>query len=89
MNRERSGEEYCITSLQIAEQTGKRHPDVMRDIRVMLEQLSENANSHSQFEGIYQGERRTEKMYILPEREAMILASGYDVKLRAACIREF
>lgn len=33
-----------MTSREIAELTGKRHADVMRDIRVIIEQLSTDTN---------------------------------------------
>ena len=33
-----------MTSREIAELTGKRHADVMRDVRTMLDALEQNAN---------------------------------------------
>ena len=82
-----TGEQYCITSLQIAEQTGKDHPKVKRDIKNMLIGLGIDA---AKFGGIYLDTmNRHQEMYILPEREGMILASGYDVKLRAMIVDAF
>ena len=44
----------------------------------------------SKFGGIYlDSMNREQEMYILPEREGMILASGYDVKLRAMIVDAF
>ncbi len=80
-------EVFTITSLQIAEQTGKRHDHVMRDIKAMLEGIE---ISLPKFGGSYINSRNQEQpMLILPEREAMILASGYDVKLRALFVDAF
>ncbi|WP_345875735.1 Rha family transcriptional regulator [Shewanella algae] len=75
-----------MSSREIAELTGKSHTHVCRDIRNMLEQLLENPDLVSQFEGTYQGERRLERCYHLPRRECEILVTGYDVVRRAAVI---
>jgi anti-repressor protein len=78
--------EFGMTSLRIAEKTGKQHYNVMRDIKKMLNDLEIDA---LRFEGIYKDAyNRDAPMYILTERETMILASGYDVKLRAKIIDE-
>jgi len=75
--------EITLTSLEIAELTGKRHPDVQRDIKVQLEELGDV----SKFAHIYKDTRnRDQTMYILPKRECLILISGYSVKLRASII---
>jgi len=77
----------CISSLEIAKLTGKRHDHVMRDINTMLEELGIDA---PKFGGIYLDTYKREKpMFSLPEREAMVLASGYDVKLRAKLVDYF
>lgn len=73
-----------MDSREIAKLTGKRHDNVMRDIE---SQLTELECDLLKFEGVYvggNGEKR--KCYILPKRECLILASGYNVKLRAAII---
>ena len=82
------GEEvYSITSLEIAEQTGKDHGKVIRDIRKMLEGLEID---EAKFGSVYLGANNQQRpMFILPEREAMILASGYDVKLRSIIVDAF
>ncbi len=77
-------DEVGITSLQIAEETGKDHGNVLKDIRRMLEGLEIDA---VRFNSIYKDAYNRDKpMFVLPRREAMILASGYNVKLRAAII---
>lgn len=73
-----------MDSREIAKLTGKRHDNVMRDIESQLVELECDL---LKFEGVYvggNGEKR--KCYILPKRECLILASGYNVKLRAAII---
>lgn len=73
-----------MTSCEIAELTGKEHTHVMRDIRIMLEELGESENPDLVSQ--YQGLRRMEKCYKLPKRETLILVSGYSVELRARII---
>ena len=76
-----SGQSLTMSSLEIAELTGKRHSDVMRDIRVMLGDLGiaerKFASSYVDSTG------RTLPCYLLPKREAVLLGSGYDVTIRA------
>lgn len=73
-----------MSSMEIAERTGKRHDHVMRDIRAMLEGLNANAPS---FGAVYRDAKGEERpCYQLPKRECLILVSGYSVELRAAII---
>lgn len=73
-----------ISSLEIARRTGKRHADVMRDIRGMLEQLQINERN---FASVYLDAKNEQRpCFNLPKREALILASGYDVVLRASLV---
>ena len=73
-----------MSSLEIAERTGKNHADVLRDIRVMLEALGIDA---SKFAGTYRDAANRDKpCFHLPKRESLILVSGYSVPLRAAIV---
>jgi phage regulator Rha-like protein len=77
-------ENLTMTSLEIAELTGKRHRDVLRDIRKMFEDLE---ISGAQFCAVYTNQQLMEQpMFKLPEREVYILMSGYNIKLRTAII---
>lgn len=77
--------EITMTSLEIAELTGKEHRNVLRDIEEQLGQLKEI--SLLKFEQSYTNARgRTYKMYRLPKREVLILIAGYSVQLRAKII---
>jgi len=73
-----------MSSLQIAEITGKNHPDVMRDIRNTLEQagigLSKFASSY------HNAQNKEQPCYLLPRRECDLVISGYSVKYRLAII---
>ena len=73
-----------MSSLEIAELTGKRHDNVMRDIRTMLDELG---GVHS-FEDTHTNpqNRQSYSIFNLPKREALILVSGYSVAMRAKII---
>ena len=73
-----------MSSLEIAELTGKRHDNVMADIRKMLNELDINA---TEFSGTFKaGKNNTYECFKLPKRETLILIGGYNVALRAAII---
>lgn len=73
-----------MDSRTIAEITGKNHSDVCRDIRKMLDELTED---ESKFASVYQGKNNEpRRCYLLPKRECLILASGYSITLRAKII---
>jgi len=73
-------------SREIADLTGKRHDNVLRDGRAMLIELHGESNL-LKFEGIYRDERnRTYDELRLPKRETLILVSGYSLQMRAKII---
>ena len=73
-----------MSSLEIAELTGKEHYNVLADIRKMLEELEATDLS---FQGSYKDSTgRSLPCFKLPKRECFILVSGYNLKLRAAII---
>ena len=73
-----------MTSLQIAEVTGKRHDAILRDIRNIL---SNGAGAHNFVEASYNDKQGKERpMFELTPKGCLILASGYDVVLREKII---
>lgn len=73
-----------MSSREIAELTGKRHDNVMADIRKMLVDLGLHAPD---FSGTYITERGNKyECFNLPKRETLILVSGYSAELRARII---
>jgi phage antirepressor YoqD-like protein len=73
-----------MSTLEIAELTGKRHDHVLRDADLMLADLGETA---PKFGAFYKGENGKEARCLnLPKRECLILVSGYSVELRARII---
>ena len=73
-----------MSSVEIAELTGKRHDNVMRDIKLMLEELGIGLLKFEETSLDVQGKQR--KIYALPKRECLILVSGYSIKLRAVIV---
>lgn len=77
-----------MSSVEIAELTGKRPADVKRDIRNMLEAMgstTEQFCSHMKVP-MPRGGYRKQEVYALPRREVDILLTGYSVPLRAKVI---
>lgn len=74
-----------MTSREIAEVTGKRHPDVKRDIETMMEQLQEDV---SKFARIYLDTmNRRQAEYVLDREYTECLVTGYSALLRMKVIK--
>lgn len=80
-------EQTTMSSREIAELTGKRHDNVMRDARDMLIELH-GKGGLLKFEGTYLNEQNGQRypLYDLPKRESLILVSGYNLTMRAKII---
>lgn len=73
-----------MSSREIADLCEKNHADVLRDIRVMLEQLGEVASS---FAGNYiAGNGKQNPCFNLPKDLTLTLVAGYNVVLRKRII---
>lgn len=73
-----------MSSLEIADLTKKRHDNVMRDIRAMLEGLNLLALS---FEGSYKDQNNREHLCFNLTRDLTeTLIAGYSVSLRHAVV---
>lgn len=76
-----------MTSLEIAEVTGKRHDSVLRDIRNLLAQ---GVDAHNFVETSYIDKaNRQQKCFTLTKKGCLILASGYDALLREKIINRW
>lgn len=80
-------QQLTMTTQEIAELTEKRHDHVMRDTRVMLEELYGEEGLPT-FGDTYTNPQNNQKypMFVLPKRETMILISGYNLTMRARII---
>ncbi|WP_462402128.1 phage antirepressor KilAC domain-containing protein [Pseudomonas sp. Marseille-QA0332] len=73
-----------MSSMEIAKLTGKRHDNVMNDIRQQFKELGEDI---LKFQGIYQDSRnRSKKCFHFPRREVDILLTGYSTRMRAVVV---
>ena len=76
-----------ITTVEIAELTGKNHNHVMRDTKGMLTELyGEEGLSKFGQTYIHPQNKQTYPCYRLPKKEVLVLVSGYSTKLRMKII---
>jgi len=73
-----------MSSVEIAELTGKYHYHVMRDIGKMLDELGGAPNFGDTY--INPQNEQSYPCFNLPKRETLILVSGYSVAMRAKII---
>lgn len=83
--------EQTMSSLQIAELTGKRHDAVLRDVRNLLEQ---GVQAHNFVESHYEqrlptGGKKFLPCFNLTKTGCLILASGYNAVLREKIINRW
>lgn len=87
MNENEIIKKETMTSLEIAEVTGKRHDSVLRDIRNIILQ---GVDAHNFVETSYTDKaNRRQKCYMLTKKGCLILASGYDALLREKIINRW
>ena len=76
-----------MSSLEIAELTGKQHKNVMRDIHNMLNQLEIHS---AQFGAQYKDSTgRSLPMFNLPKDETICLIAGYNAQVRMRIIKRW
>lgn len=82
-----AGASATMSSREIADLTGKRHDNVMRDTRATLIELYGEGGLLS-FEDTLLNDQNGQAypIYRLPKRETLILVSGYSVAMRAKII---
>lgn len=78
-------EPLTMSSLEIADLTGKNHAHVMRDIRNMLDGLGIGQSSFGSAYKDVQGKPRD--CFSLPKDLTLTLVTGYDVKRRQCSMR--
>ena len=85
-----TSEVKTMSSLEIAELTGKRHDNVMADIERMLSDLGKAAPDFSGT-AFYEvnNAKRSRKIYNLPKNETLCLVSGYSPQMRMAIIKRW
>lgn len=87
----RRGFDCWNSSNDIAELTGKRHADVMRDIRAMIERLSADADLrwHCQPASYSDSQGKTREQYRLDKNTTIALIAGYDPIIRMRIINRW
>ena len=82
-----SSDVLTMSSLEIAELTGKQHKNVLMDIRNMLNQLEIQS---AIFSADYKDSKgRTYQCYNLPKEETICLIAGYNVQVRMRIIKRW
>ena len=77
----------AMSSLEIAELTGKRHKNVLADIRNMLNSLNiDSAVFTAQYKD---GTGRSLPMFNLPKEETICLIAGYNAQVRMCIIKRW
>lgn len=78
-----------ISSREIAELTCKRHADVMRDIKNILQQLDSQSKRNFALSEYTDNTGRTLPMFLLNKKGSLCLASGYSANLRMCIINRW
>jgi phage regulator Rha-like protein len=78
-----------MSSREIAELTGKRHSDVLRDIDRTIETLNADLRSGFKSSTYQDSTGRTLRQYILDRDSSYCLVAGYDVNARMRIIKRW
>ena len=82
-----SGNVLTMSSLEIADLTGKQHKNVLADIRKMMDDLEINS---AEFTAQYKDSTgRSLPMFNLPKDETLCLIAGYNVQVRMRIIKRW
>lgn len=76
-----------MSTVEIAELTGKQHKHVMRDVRNMFEQLGVDAAQFWASQNY--GNNNTRELFNLDKEHTLCLVSGYNVQLRMTIVKRW
>ena len=77
--------DQTMSSVEIAELTGKEHKNVLADIRKMLVEI-QSAEKPADYKD---GRGRTQPCLLLTKEETLCLVAGYSAALRMAIIKRW
>ena len=77
-----------MSSREIAELTGKRHDNIVRDVRELLTKLDPSVLSHEQYQEVKDNRGYTSE-FKLDHDLTVLLITGYDVNARMLVIRRW
>ena len=81
--------EQTITSLEVAELTGKEHKNIIRDIRNIIAQMDEINQRNFEPISYTDSRNREQACYRLTKEGCLCLVSGYDANLRMKIINRW
>lgn len=78
--------QITMTSLEIAELTDKEHRNVLADIRTMLVEIGHDVGLLPFQQSYLNSQNKAMPMFSLPQKETLLLVSGYSTLLREKII---
>lgn len=81
--------EQRMSSLEIAELTGKEHAHIMRDIRNIVSKLDERGQSNFGLSSYKSGQNKELPCYLLTQDGCLCLVAGYDANIRMKIIQRW
>ena len=85
-----SAEALTMSSREIAELTGKQHKHVMRDIRIMSEELAGSKSGPGIKQALYLDDNNQKRPeYTLTKEQTLCLIAGYSAALRMTIIQRW
>ena len=81
--------QLTMSSLDIAELTGKRHDNVLRDIDTMLAALSSEMKAGFKSSTYLDGSGKPNRLVVMDKDSTICLVSGYDANARMSIIKRW
>jgi phage antirepressor YoqD-like protein len=77
-----------MSSKEIAQLTGKRHADVIRDIRNMIDAIDDAVLRHEQYQEVIDARGYTSE-FLIDHELSIVLGTGYSVQHRLSLVRRW
>lgn len=78
-----------MTSVEIAEMTGKRHDNILRDIELLVAGISSDLSRGFKSSTYKDLQQRDQPCYVMDEDSTLLLVTGYDATARMKVIKRW